>query len=61
MVKQNRSILEKIIEAVLYLSKELPLRGHGESICSCSNDNYRVLFECFSKFDSIFECRLCNY
>ena len=59
MVKQNRGMLERIIEAVLHLAKqELPFRGHGESIYNLSKGNDRELLECFPKFDSIFERRL---
>ena len=58
-VRQNRSMLQIISEAVLYLGKqELAFRGHDESSTSLNKGNYRELLELIAKFDSVFERRL---
>ena len=58
-VTQNRGMLGTLSEAVLYLSKqELPFMGNDEFSSSLNPGNYSELLECFSKLDTVFECRL---
>ena len=58
-VDENRAYLQKLVDAVLYLSKqEMPLRGHDESQNSLNKGNYRELLQVFAKNDSVFAARL---
>ena len=58
-MRQNRGTLRTLSEAVLYHSRqELPFRGHDESSSSLNQGSYRELLERFSKFDTVFQCRL---
>ena len=51
-VKQNRAILQRLIDAVIFLGRqELSFRGHLESDTSNNRGNYRELVHLISKYD----------
>ena len=53
-VKKNRKILKRIIDAMLYLTKQgLPLRGHDESHSSTNRGNYIELLNLLREYDPL--------
>ncbi|KAJ4430284.1 hypothetical protein ANN_22496 [Periplaneta americana] len=53
MVKKNREILKRLIDAMCFLAmQELPFRGHGESEDSLNKGNYIELLHLLSNYDT---------
>ncbi|KAJ4444935.1 hypothetical protein ANN_06734 [Periplaneta americana] len=53
MVKKNREILKRLIDATCFLAmQELPFRGHGESEDSLNKGNYIELLHLLSNYDT---------
>ena len=51
-VKENRAIIQRLIDAVIFLGRqELSFRGHFESEVSINCGNYKVLLRLISKYD----------
>ncbi|XP_056145441.1 kelch-like protein 41a isoform X1 [Lampris incognitus] len=58
-VRQNREILKRLINVVVFLGKrELAFRGRGEGKDSDSRGNYVELLEFLSKYDTPLRCHL---
>lgn len=59
LVKKNRDILKRLIDAVCYLAKqELPLRGHDESADSLDKGNYLEFLEALRAYDPLLDNHL---
>lgn len=51
-VKQNREILKRLIDCVIFLGKqELPFRGHDEGKGSLNRGNYLELLDFLAEYD----------
>ncbi|CAI9720695.1 finger MYM-type 1-like [Octopus vulgaris] len=58
-VRRNRSILQRLIDVVIFLGlQELSFRGHFESEGSNNRGNYKELVYLISKYDKHMECHL---
>lgn len=59
LVKKNRDVLKRLIDAVCFLAKqELPLRGHDESHDSLNKGNYLKLLEALRTYDPLLDSHL---
>lgn len=55
-VKENREIIERLIDMTLYLAtQELPFRGHDETSSSLNQGHYKELAKLLSKYDEKFK------
>lgn len=55
-VKENRDILKRLLDAVMFLCfQELPFRGHDESVDSDNRGNFEELLCFISRYDSKLE------
>lgn len=62
LLLENRDYLKKVIDILLYLSKQgLPLRGHDESDESDNKGNFLELCNFFSKYDEKFKEKYNKY
>ena len=58
-VKKNREVLERLIDAICFLSKqELAFRGHDESLTSLNKGNYIEILDLMSIRDPILKAHL---
>lgn len=62
LLLENRDYVKKLLDILLYLSKQgLPLRGHDESDVSHNKGNFLELCGLFSKYDVKFKDKYSKY